>query len=81
MELRTVCSTWYEAIQIRAFGCKLSNTYSSKREAQKAITETNINAVKQGYQPDEYYIMLCNLVRMIDDNGDVVSETVTRVRV
>lgn len=81
MKLRTITSTWYEAVQIGGFGCKLKNTYASKRETQKAIAEANIRAIERGYGPDEYHIVLCTIVRLIEDNGDVVSETITRVRV
>lgn len=81
MELRTVCNTWYEAIMAHGYGCKLYGTWDNKREAQQAIKEANDRAVERGYKADEYYIMLCNVVRMIDDNGDVVSETITKARV
>lgn len=81
MELRTVCNTWYEAIMVHGYGCKLYGTWDNKKEAYQAIKEANDRAVERGYKADEYYIMLCNLVRMIDDNGDVVSETITKARV
>lgn len=81
MELRTVASTWYEAVMIGGYGCKLSGTYDSKRETQKAIKESNARAVERGYKADSYFIVMCSCVRMVEDNGDVVSETITRVRV
>lgn len=81
MNLRTVASTWYEAVQIGGYGCRLNGTYESKREVQKAIKEANVRAKDWGYKEEEYNIMLCHCVRMIEDNGDVVSETITKVRV
>lgn len=81
MELRTVASTWYEAVMVGGYGCKLCGNYDNKRDAQKAIKESSAKAVERGYKADKYYVMMCNCVRMIEDNGDVVSETITRVRV
>lgn len=81
MNLKTVCGTWYEAVMVRGYGCKLSGTWHSKREAQKAIKEANARAVERGYKADEYYIVLCNTVRMFDENGDTVSESISKVRV
>lgn len=81
MELRTIASTWYEAVMIGGYGCKLSGTYDNKREVQKAIKASNERAVEQGYKADKYFIMMCSCVRMVEDNGDVVSETITRIRV
>lgn len=80
MELRTIASTWYEAVMVGGYGCKLHGTYDSKREVQKAIKESNARVVERGYKADEYFIVLCHCVRLIDDKGDVVSETITRVR-
>jgi hypothetical protein len=76
-----MASAWYEAIMVGGRGCKLSGTYDSQREAQKAIKEANAKAVECGYKADEYFIVLCSIVRMIDDNGDMVSETITKARV
>ena len=81
MNLRTVASTWYEAVMVGGYGCKLYGTYDNKREAQKAIKTSNEKAVQQGYKADDYFIMMCSCVRMIEDNGDVVSETITKARV
>lgn len=81
MKLRAITDNWYEAVQVGGYGCKLNNTYASKREAQKAIAEANLRVIERGYGADEYYIMYCSIVRLIEDNGDVVSETITRVRV
>ena len=78
MKLKTVCSTWYEAIQVGGYGCKLADTYRNKREAQAAIKAANEKAVAAGYSPDEYYIVICNATRVITENCDIVSETVTR---
>lgn len=81
MNLKTVASTWFEAVQVCGYGCKLVNTYNSKRDAKKAIKESNERAIEQGFKANEYYIMLCNCVRLLDENNDVVSETITRARV
>lgn len=81
MDFRTITSTWYEVVMVGGYGCKLPGLYNSKREAQKAIKVSNEKAVQQGYEEDKYFIMMCSCVRMIEDNGDVVSETIARVRV
>lgn len=80
MHLRSIASTWYEAVMVNSYGAKLENTYYTKRDIQKAIKETNQREVERGYNASEYFILLCNCVRLIDDNGDVVSETITKVR-
>lgn len=80
MKLRTVASTWYEVVFVQSYGAKLENTFYNKREAQKAIKEFKERQVQRGNKPSECFILLCNIVRLIDDNGDVVSETVTKVR-
>lgn len=80
MKLKTVASTWYEADMKRGYGCKLDGVYRNLREIKKAIKESNARAVAQGYKADEYIIMLCHHVRVLDENNDVVSETRTRVR-
>lgn len=81
MDLRTIASTWYEAVMVGGYNCKLSGVYDNKREAQKAIKISIENALQQGHKEDKYFIMMCNCIRMIEDNGDIVSETITRVRV
>ena len=81
MNLKTVVKTWFEAVQVRGYGCKLADTYNNEKEAQIAINESNERAVKQGFKAEEYYIMLCNCTRLFDENNDVVSETITRARV
>ena len=80
MKLKTVDSTWYEADIKRGYGCKLEGTYYSLREIKTAIEKSNARAVAQGYKADEYIIMLCSHVRVLDENNDVISETRTRVR-
>lgn len=81
MELRNVSSEWYEAVMIGGYGCKLYGTYNSKAETEIAVKEANNRAVERGYKADKYFIMRCSCVRLIEDNGDVVSETTTRTRV
>lgn len=81
MELRTITSAWYEVVYVGGYGCKLKNTYASKKDALKAAMEANIRSIENGYGPSKYYIMYCTIVRLIEDNGDVVSETITRTRV
>lgn len=81
MELRTVARTWYEVVFVQSYGAKLDNTFYSKREAQKEIKEYKERQVQRGNKPSECFILMCNVVRMMDDNGDTVSETVTKVRV
>ena len=81
MDLRVVASTWYEAVMVNSYGAKLDGTYDNKRDVQKAIKAANMREKERGYEPSKYYIMLCNCVRMFEDNGDTVSETITKVRV
>jgi hypothetical protein len=81
MELRTITSTWYEIVLVGGYGAKLNNSYASKQAAEKAAIETNLRAVQNGYGPSKYYIMYCTIVRLMEDNGDCVSETITRTRV
>lgn len=81
MELRTITSTWYEVVLVGGYGAKLEKTYATQKDANQAATETNMRAIDNGYGPSKYYIMYCTIVRLIEDNGDVVSETITRTRV
>jgi hypothetical protein len=81
MDLRTVSSTWYEAVMVKGYGAKLDGQYNNKRDAAKAISNCIARVIERGYKPDEYFVMMCTCIRMIDSNGDVVSETIARVRV
>ena len=81
MKLQTVASTWYEAVMVKGYGCRLDGCYDNKREAQKAIKEYKARVVERGYKADEYFILMCNCIRMFDENGDTVSETITKTRV
>ena len=81
MELRTITSNWYEVVLVGGYGAKLENSYASKHAADNAAIEANLRAVQHGYGPSKYYIMYCTIVRLLEDNGDVVSETITRTRV
>lgn len=78
---KTVCGTWYEAMMVRGWGCRLNGTFNSKREAAKAIKESRAKEVENGYKASEYFIVFCNVTRMLDENGDVIMETVTKARV
>lgn len=81
MSVRQIISTWYEAVMVGGYGCKLLNTYNSKEEALKDIEETNKRVVERGYRADEYYVMRCHCVKLVEDNGDVITEVVTREKV
>lgn len=81
MSYRTIDSTWYEAVMEGGFGAKLANTYDSKFKALRAIAETNKRVEARGYKTDKYFVVLCHVIRVVDDNGDLVSEVVTRERV
>lgn len=35
MHLRSIASTWYEAVMVNSYGAKLENTYYTKRDIQK----------------------------------------------
>lgn len=75
-----VTSTWYEAVMVRGFGAKLADTFNSMEEVALAIKKVTDREIEMGYKPSRYFIVRCDIVRIFDDNGDVVSETVTRVR-
>lgn len=80
LPVRTVTSTWYEAVMVRGFGAKLADTFNSMEEVALAIKKVTDREIEMGYKPSRYFIVRCDIVRIFDDNGDVVSETVTRVR-
>lgn len=81
MKIKTVCSTWYEAVQVKSFGCKLAERFPSIREAKRAIKAANSRAVEKGLKEAEYIIMLVASAVMYDENLDVISENVSRMRV
>ena len=80
LPVRTVTSTWYEAVMVRGFGAKLADTFNSMEEVALAIKKATDREIEMGYKPSRYFIVRCDMARIVDDNGDVVSETVTRVR-
>lgn len=80
LPVRTVTSTWYEAMMVRGFGAKLADTFNSMEEVTLAIKKVTDREIEMGYKPSRYFIVRCDMTRIIDDNGDVVSETVARVR-
>lgn len=81
MDLRGNSGTWYEVVMVRGRGCKLAERYFNQREAKKAIKEANEKAVKNRYKTDEYFILLCSSTCLTDENGDIVSETITKIRI
>lgn len=76
----TGTSTWYEAVMVRGFGAKLADTFNSMEEVALAIKKATDREIEMGYKPSRYFIVRCDMARIVDDNGDVVSETITRVR-
>ena len=80
LPVRTVTSTWYEAVMARGFDAKLADTFNSMEEVALAIKKGTEREIEMGYKPSRYFIMRCDMARIVDDNGDVVSETITRVR-
>lgn len=81
MEYRTVAGVWYEAVMIRGYGARLDGNFSNKREAKAAIKASKEKQKAAGYKPSEYFIVMCSCVRMIDKNGDTISETIVKTRV
>ena len=79
--MKTVRGTWYEVWSKNNRGMKLPgpvfDTYQNLREAKKQIKESNERQAKAGYKPEEWYIMVADSIRTTDDNGMVVSETLT----
>lgn len=80
LPVRTVTSTWYEAVMVRGFGAKLADTFNSMEEVTLAIKKGTEREIEMGYKPSRYFIVRCNMARIVDGDGDVVSETVMRVR-
>lgn len=80
LPVRTVISTWYEAVMIRGFGAKLADTFNSMEEVALAIKKGTEREIEMGYKPSRYFIVRCDMARIVDGDGDVVSETITRVR-
>lgn len=80
LPVRTVTITWYEAMMVRGFGAKLADTFNSMEEVTLAIKKVTEREIEMDCEPSRYFIVRCDIVRIFDDNGDVVSETVTRVR-
>lgn len=80
LPVRTVTSTWYEAVMVRGFGAKLADTFNSMEEVALAIKKGTEREIEMGYKPSRYFIVRCDMARIVDDDGDVVSETITRVR-
>lgn len=79
--MKSINKEWYEAVNVGGFGCKLAETFNTLEEAQKGIEESNARAVSRGYKEENFYIMKCMLVRVIDDNNDVISEIIGRYKV
>ena len=80
LPVRTVTSTRYEAVMIRGFGAKLADTFNSMEEVALAIKKGTEREIEMGYKPSRYFIVRCDMARIVDGDGDVVSETITRVR-
>lgn len=80
LPVRTVTSTWYEAVMVRGFGAKLADTFNSMEEVALAIKKGTEREIEMGYKPSRYFIVRCDMARIVDGDGDVVSETITRVR-
>ena len=80
LPVRTVTSTWYEAVMARGFGAKLADTFNSMEEVALAIKKGTEREIEMGYKPSRYFIVSCDMARIVDGEGDVVSETITRVR-
>jgi hypothetical protein len=80
MELRTINSTWYEVVYVGGYGAKLDHSFATMRDAQKAILIEQAKALECNRAPVKYHIMHCVICRMVEDNGDVVSETIIRTR-
>lgn len=63
------------------YGSKMCQTFKSKENALKVIEKQNEEAIKGGYLPTNYFVVLCNYTVVRDENGALVSESITRVRV
>lgn len=80
LPVRTITSTWYEAVMVRGFGAKLADTFNSMEEVALVIKKGTEREIEIGYKPSRYFIVRCDMARIVDGDGDVVSETITRVR-
>lgn len=81
MELRSISSEWYEAYIVGSHGSKMPGSYDTRMQAEVAVKEAKNRAVEFGRKPYDYFIVRCTCVKLIEDNGDIVSETITRARV
>lgn len=79
--MKTTYNTWYEAVMVKGFGCKLADHYSTKEEAEAAIIEVNNKETAMGYKPSNYYIMQCASNLAFDENNDVIFETIVKAKV
>lgn len=80
LPVRRIINTWYEAVMVRGFGAKLADTFNNMEEVALAIKKVTDREIEMDCEPSRYFIVRCDMARIVDDNGDVVSETVTRVR-
>lgn len=79
--METVRATWYEAWIKRSFGGKLIDRYSNQEEAKAAIKKAVEKEKSLGYKPSEYYPMIVDVIKTMDDEGETISETITYARV
>lgn len=63
------------------YGARLSETFNTFEEALDAIEETTRQQITDGYTPDEYYVTLYVYTKVVDDNGDIISESSTTTRI
>lgn len=78
---RTINSTWYEAVMVGGYGCKLSERFNSARDAKREIKKAYEREKAAGYKPSEYFVVMVNVISTIDENGDLVSKTMVETRI
>ncbi len=79
--MRVGRGSWYEIWIKKSHGAKLDGTFTSVAKAKKKIKETVEKQKSLGYKPDEFFIMICDAIYLVDENGDTISETTTYARV
>ena len=82
--MKTVRGSWYEVWDKKIYGrgdqLKDTGIYNNKREARQAAKEWTEKQIADGYIPHELMIMIVDWIRIMDDDGVVISETKTVAR-
>ena len=79
--MKTTRGTWYEVWDKNGYGTRLDGNYDSQREAKKAAKEATERQIEKGYNPQEWIIMIADLICTMEDDGTIISKTLTYSRI